>query len=330
MDSQKYMAQITAALNSAVAIAKNENNGKVADYIPELANVDTEYTAAAIKLADGDFVAVDDNPEHKFTMQSVSKTVIFIGLMEEYGAEKVYSWIRTEPTGRNFASISHLDSFGPLPSNPFVNAGAIALSSHIPGASTEEQLQWIDKWVTKLFGEKLEINTAVFNSELATSDKNRALAYLMRSNGVIVGDIEEILIPYINLCSYELGINTATNLPLLLANGGLDCSGNRIISEETAKQTVALMATCGLYDESGTYLVHTGMPAKSGVSGLIIAVATGRGGIAVFNHKVNEKGNSVRGYLMLRELSENLDWHFAAPWGYSRLDSKLHLDQKYV
>lgn len=330
MDSHKYIAQITEALNNAVNNAMKESSGSVADYIPELANVDPEYTAASIKLADGELISNNSKPGYKFTLQSVSKLISFIGLMEEFGAKKVYSWIRTEPSGQHFAAIGHLESFAPVPSNPFINAGAIALCNHIPGDNETEQLTWLDKWVEKLFDAKLEINQAVFHSEFNTADRNRSLAYLMRSTGIITGDVEEILKPYITLCSYEATIEQATYLPMLLANGGLNSKGKRIISENTVKQVVAIMATCGLYDESGTYLVHTGMPAKSGVSGLMIAVATGRGGIAVFNPRLNEKGGSIRGHIILRELSKVLDWHFAAPWGYARLDSKLHIDDRYA
>lgn len=330
MDSQKYIAQITEALQKAVALAKNESGGEAADYIPQLAKVDQEYTAAGIRLADGDVIIVNDKPDYKFTIQSVSKLVLLIGLMEEFGTEKVYSWINAEASGQHFASVSHLERFGPVPSNPLINAGAIALSGHIPGETAEAQAEWADRWVTKLFGEKLEINDGVFNSELTTADRNRSLAYLMRSTGVLEKEVEQILVPYFSLCSYETNVEQATYLPMLLANGGLDCNGNRIISENVTRHVVSIMVTCGLYDESGTYLVYTGMPAKSGVSGLIIAVATGRGGIAVFSPRLNEKGGSVRGHVILRELSEALDWHFAAPWGYARLDSKLHINEKYA
>ena len=329
MDSQKYIDQITAALNNAVKKSKSENSGVVADYIPELANVDYDYTAASIRVADGELISVNNLPDYRFTMQSVSKLITFIGLREELGT-KVYDWIGTEPSGQHFSSISHLDRFGPTPGNPLINAGAISLCSHIPGNSRIERLAWVDKWMTKLWGTNLEVNQDVFHSELKTADKNRSLAYLMRSTGVITTDVEETLYPYFSLCSYELTIEQATYLPMLLANGGLDCSGKRIISEETAKEAVAIMATCGLYDESGTYLLQTGMPAKSGVSGLMIAVATGRGGIAVFNPKLNDKGGSVRGHIILEEISKVLDWHFAAPWGYARIDSKLHIDDRYA
>jgi glutaminase len=271
-------------------------------------------------------------PEHdsyKFTMQSVSKLVVFIGLMEEFGPEKVYSWINTEPSGQHFASLYHLDKFGPIPSNPLINAGAIALCSHIPGSTISAQLTWVDTWVQKLFGTKLTVNQSVLHSEIATADRNRSLAYLMRSTRTLIGEVEQVLIPYFTLCSYETDIGTSAYLSMLLANGGLDFNGQRVISENTTKHTIAIMATCGMYDESGTYLVQVGMPAKSAISGLVTAVATGRGGISVYSPKVNDKGCSVRGYIILQELSNALDWHFAAPWGYAKVDSKLHINPDY-
>ena len=284
-----------------------------------------DYVAGAIRLQDGELISSGTNIEEKFTLQSVSKLVLLIGLMEEFGAERVFSWINAEPSGRSFAAVGYLDQFGSIPSNPLINAGAIALSGRIPGNQTE-QLEWVKTWTHRLFGAELSFNEAVFNSELLSADRNRSLGYLMRSTGVLQRDVEEVLIPYFALCSYEITIEQATYLPLLLANGGLSSSGKRIFSEDTSNNAVSIMATCGLYDESGMHLVKTGLPAKSSVSGLIVAVATGRGGIAVLSPRLNDKGNSVRGGIILDQLSNDLGWHFAAPWKYAKADSKLHID----
>ena len=308
----KLIKTITEALDKSVANSRHINGGRIANYIPELTNVDTNYLGAAILLSSGELITSGDNANYLFTVQSVSKLVLLIGLMEEFGASKVFSWIKVEPSEQSFASIRHLDQYGPVPSNPLINAGAISLSSRIPG-NPSEQKEWVHNWTKKLFGEKITFNDSVFNSELKHSDRNRSLAYLMKSTGVLVGEVEEVLIPYIMLCSFQLNVKQAAYLPMILANGGLAPDGKRIISEDTSNQVVAIMATCGLYNESGMHLVKTGLPAKSGVSGLIVAVATGKAGIAVSSPYINSKGTSIRGHAVLLELSRVLDWHFAAP-----------------
>ena len=328
MDSQKYLQQITAALEKAVETSRGDDKGWVADYIPELTNVNTNYVSACIQLSDGEQLCSGDSPNYRFTLQSVSKLVLLTGLIEEFGPDRVFSWIKAEPSGQPFAAIGHLDRYGPVPSNPLINAGAICLSGRIPG-NPQEQLEWVENWTTRLFNGALTFSQAVYDSEFSSADRNRSLAYLMKSTGVITRDVEEVLVPYLTLCSYEVNIQQAAYLPMLLANGGLTPQGKRIISEQTSNRVVSIMATCGLYDESGSHLVHIGLPAKSGVSGLIVAVATGRGGVAVMSPLLNTKGTSIRGHFILSELSKALGWHFATPWGYARIDSMLHRNDDY-
>lgn len=304
------MQTIQTILNTALERAGTNHEGHVAGYIPELANVVPETTAAAIMLTSGQtYVAGEDN--FVFTLQSVAKLVVLIGLLEEFGKQSVFSWVKAEPSGDSFASVARLDQFGPKPSNPMLNAGAIALCGHIPGKSTEQHIAWLQKWMAQLFGQPLSVNQAVLNSERETGDRNRALAYLLKANRIILRPVEEVLWVYFALCSFEVNVRQAAYLPMLLANGGLAPSGKRIISRQTVQQVVAVMATCGLYNESGGYLLRTGMPAKSGVSGLIVASALGKAGVAVFNPRVNPKGTSKRGEIILEHISQQLDWHFA-------------------
>jgi glutaminase len=319
MNREQYITHLSATLEDAVEEARQLEGGQVANYIPELANVDTSMLSTSLILADGTQISAGDAQEHAFTLQSVAKLIVLIGLMEEYGEHKIFSWIHPEPTGQSFASLPQIDRYDPVPANPMVNAGAIALCSRIPG-DTQARAQWLDTWVERLLGKHLNVNGKVFLSERNTSDRNRSIAYLLKSNGDLGLSVEDTLETYFYLCSFESDINTIARLPLILANGGIAPDGTRIISERTSNTTVAIMATCGLYNESGMHLVRTGMPAKSGVSGLIIAVATGRGGIAVCSPLLNEKGGSMRGHYLLTKVSQALDWHFAAPWGYMRLD----------
>lgn len=299
-------------LEDLVHTAEVNQEGKTADYIPELANVNQDLTAIAVQPLGGQLLSYSNSPLSPVTLQSTAKMIPLIGLLEEYG-EQVFEWVKVEPSGDDFASITRLEQFGPKPSNPMLNAGAITLCSHIPGKG-EQQFGWLEHWTQKLFNQRLSINPLVFASEKRTGNRNRALAYLLKSRSNLGADVHETLDLYFALCSYEANLEQMLFLPTLLANAGRDpSSGEQIISTETTKITLAIMATCGLYDETGTHMVKTGMPAKSGVSGYTIAVVPGKAGIVVLSPKVNAKGNSIRGEIMLEGLSKAMNWHFALP-----------------
>ena len=300
-------------LKQLVEISEKNQEGHTANYIPELANVDDNLTGIAVYPLGGEPIVYGNMPLPRITLQSVSKLIPLIGLLEEYGPEQVFEWVRVEPSGDEFASITRLEQFGPKPSNPMLNAGAIVLSSHIPGTG-ETQFAWLEKWVKICFNQRLAINPLVFASEKRTGDRNRSLAYLLNSRGNLGKPVRETLDLYFTLCSYETSLDQMLYLPTLLANCGDDpVTGKNILSKETCKITLAIMATCGLYDETGTHLVRTGMHAKRGVSGYTIATVTGKAGIAVISPRVNAKGNSIRGSIMLEGLSKAMDWHFALP-----------------
>ncbi len=303
----------TSLLKSLVTHAEENQDGETANYIPELSNVNKELTAIAVTAIGGKSVMFSNFPLHPITLQSTAKIIPLIGLLEEYGAEHVFEWVKVEPSGDEFASITRLEQFGPKPSNPMLNAGAITLCSHIPGVG-EQQFAWLGRWVLKLFNQHLGINPLVFASEKRTGNRNRSLAYLLYSRQNLGSNVQDTLDLYFSLCSYEANLLQMLYLPTLLANLGKDpISQEQIISANTCKITLAIMATCGLYDETGTHMVRTGMPAKSGVSGYTIAVVPGKAGIVVLSPRVNDKGNSIRGEIMLEELSKTMNWHFAAP-----------------
>ncbi|HAT7908692.1 TPA: glutaminase A [Legionella pneumophila] len=298
-------------LEELVHAAELNQEGKTADYIPELANVNQELTAIAVQPLGEKTLAYSNNSLHPVTLQSTGKMIPLIGLLEEFGADQLFEWVKVEPSGDDFASITRLEQFGPKPSNPMLNAGAIALCSRIPGVG-EQQFRWLEHWVQKLFNQRLSINPLVFASEKRTGNRNRALAYLLKSRNNLGADVHETLDLYFALCSYEAMLDQMLYLPAVLANRGHDPdTGEQILSIETCKITLAIMATCGLYDETGTHMVKTGMPAKSGVSGYTIAVVPGKAGIVVLSPRVNAKGNSIRGEIMLEGLSKAMNWHFA-------------------
>ena len=302
-----------AVLKKIVTNAAKNDEGHVANYIPELANVNQNITAIAVQPIDADSLIYSNGTIEPVTLQSTAKLIPLIGLLEEFGADKLFEWVKVEPSGDDFASITRLEQFGPKPSNPMLNAGAICLCSHIPG-DAEEQFAWLEKWIKILYNKNLRINPLVFASEKRTSDRNRALAHLLKSKGNLGSEVNASLDLYFSLCSYEAVIDDMLHLPSILANHGKSpVTGKTVLSAETCKITMAIMATCGLYDETGAHMVHTGMPAKSGVSGYTVAVVPGKAGICVFSPKINAKGNSIRGELMLQQLSKTMKWHFALP-----------------
>jgi glutaminase len=207
--------------------------------------------------------------------------------------------------------LARLETHGPIPANPLINAGAIALCGQLRG-SLEQRLAWLTRWAERLYGAKIQVDERVRASEERSANRNRAIAYLLKHGGVIDGDVDETLHVYFALCSLTGGVVEASYFTALLAHAGLvPGTQERRLSAATVAVVVSLMATCGMYNESGNYLVATGMPAKSGVSGVIVAVVPGVAGIAVASPRLNEKGGSVQGHLILRELSRRLSWHFA-------------------
>ncbi len=303
-------AEIQAILAAAVEKSRRNREGEPANYIPELATAPLEQTSAALQLTDGTRLSAGD-PSHDFTFQSSAKLLTLIGLLEERGPVEVFGIVGSEPSGDSFGSVARLETHGPKPANPLINSGAIALCGQLQG-SVERRVAWLHKWAERLYGAPLAIDEKVLASERVSADRNRAIAYFLKHSGVLKGDVNETLDVYFALCSFSGTVWEAAHLPAILAHGGrAPGSGERVLSKQTVAIVVSIMATCGMYNESGNYLMATGMPAKSGVSGVIVAVVPGIAGIAVASPRLNEKGGSVRGHLILRELSRKLGWHFA-------------------
>jgi glutaminase len=304
-------AKVQATLDAAVARSRRNLEGKPATYIPELATVPLENTSAAVLLTDGSLATSGEAASHRFTFQSSAKLVVLIGLLEERGPVEVFMTVGSEPSGDGFGSVARLETHGPIPANPLINSGAIALCGQLRGSVTE-RVAWLSRWAERLYGAPIPIDEKVRESERGSADRNRAIAHFLKHGGVLKGDVDETLDAYFALCSLSAGVREAAHLPALLAGGGRKPgTGQEVLSKRTVAIVVSIMATCGMYNESGNYLVATGMPAKSGVSGVIVSVVPGIAGIAVSSPRLNEKGGSVRGHQILRDLSRSLGWHFA-------------------
>jgi glutaminase len=304
-------AVVQAVLNFALEKARRNREGEPATYIPDLALVPLERTSAAVTLTSGDTIYAGDALSHEFTFQSSAKLLTLIGLLEERGPVEVFNIVGSEPSGDSFGSVARLETHGPKPANPLINSGAIALCGQLHG-TVERRVAWLRGWAERLYGRAIQIDHSVLANERASADRNRAIAYFLKHGGVLQGDVDETLDVYFALCSLSGGVREAAFLPAILAHGGLrPGSAERLLSKQTVAIVVSIMATCGMYNESGNYLMATGMPAKSGVSGVIVAVVPGIAGVAASSPRLNDKGGSVRGHLILRELSRQLGWHFA-------------------
>ncbi len=282
--------------------------GKVADYIPELSLMSPDLFCLSCVLTDGTAIETGDT-EQFFTMQSISKILSLSLAIEKLGMRKVFKYVDMEPSADSFNSLMRLEMTSPKPSNPFMNAGAIAICALLRnefGDGVFDELLAFTKLIT---GVRPEYNEKVFESERSTADRNRALAYFMKSTGLLHGDVEVFLDLYFRQCSIICTAQSLAKIGAMLASGGICAStGKRILRKKTVYTLLGLMTTCGLYNGSGEFAVRIGVPGKSGVSGGILAVVPGRMGVGVFSPPLDAKGNSVAGLNALEMLSERLNF----------------------
>ncbi|MCK4258475.1 MAG: glutaminase A [Halanaerobiales bacterium] len=282
--------------------------GQVASYIPELKKADPNILGAALVDLEGNLITSGDI-DYEFTIQSISKIItLAIALMEE-GEEKVFSVVGKEPTGDPFNSIIKLETLQPArPLNPMINAGAIAISSLIRGKNVEERFKKITDLIYRMTGkEKILYCEKVYLSEKRTGHRNRALTYFMLNDGVIQGEVEEILDLYFRQCAILLTVSDLARIGAVFANEGrsLD-TGEELINPRVARIIKTFMVTCGMYNSSGEFAIDVGIPAKSGVGGGIVAAVPGKVGIGVAGPALDEKGNSIAGIKVLEEVSKEL------------------------
>ena len=282
--------------------------GKPAHYIPELGKVDPSLFGIAIATTDGEVYGVGDT-QHPFTIQSVSKPFMYGYALNRYGREAVLKHVGVEPTGEAFNSIV-LDEVANRPFNPMVNAGAIAVAELMDGASQEQRTANMLALFGDLAGRPLGIDEAVFRSEEATGHRNRAIAYMMLNTGMIKGDPNDVLDLYFRQCSVNVTTRDLAIMAATLANDGTNpITGKKVFQAEYVRDVLSVMNSCGMYDYAGEWAYEVGMPAKSGVSGCIIAVIPGQIGIGVFAPPIDSHGNSLRGIRVCQEISKEFELH---------------------
>ena len=308
--------QFQALVEDAHARFAGVAEGKNADYIPILATIPSDLYGVAIATRDGHVYAAGD-VDYRFSIQSVSKPFTAALVMQQYGGpEIVAEKIGVEPTGLPFNSKLALEIYKARSVNPLVNAGAIAAVSLVKAKGEKERWALVKGNLEGFAGEKLPLLEKVYDSEYSTAWGNRGIANLLYNWERLYADPEESLRVYTRQCS--VGVNTK-DLALMgatLANGGVNPkTGQRMLDETSVPELLAIMQTAGFYDESGRWSFDTGLPAKTGVGGGIVAVVPGRFAIAAFSPRLNEAGNSVRAQKAIRYIAGKLGVGLFGPNG---------------
>jgi len=303
---------IQGYLDDLLARFRSLDDGQVADYIPELGLADPNWFGICIATQDG-FVYEAGDCRQPFTIQSISKPLTYGLALEAHGEATVLQKIGVEPSGDAFNAISLHPGTG-APRNPLINAGAIAACGLMPGTTVEDKTAHILDAFSRYAGRALDIDERVYGSESATGHRNRAIGWMLRNFDILAEEPTPTLETYFRQCSIRVTCRDLALMGATLANGGVNpVTRMRAVDQAQVGRVLSVMATCGMYDFSGEWLFHTGLPAKSGVGGGILAVQPGRIGIAVFSPRLDAQGNSVRGIAVCRELATGLDLHLLSP-----------------
>jgi glutaminase len=291
-------------------------DGEVASYIPALAEADPSRLAISLVTVDGRAYRAGDTAI-PFTVQSVSKPFVYALALADSGIDTVLAHVSTEPTGDAFNAVT-LEAGTGRPLNPMVNAGAIETACLVAGASPAEKSERILIGLSGFAGRELRVDEEVLASESESGDRNRALAYLMRGAGSLSLPVDDALAVYFAQCSVLVTSDDLAIMAATLAAGGVNpVTGRRVVPASVIEPVLSVMTTCGMYDAAGTWLFRVGLPAKSGVSGGVLAVLPGQFGLGVWSPPLDRQGNSVRGVLACEALSTDLGLHMLTPTGPS-------------
>jgi glutaminase len=303
-------AEIQAALDAAHAKYQTLKEGKNADYIPALAKVDSNIYGIALVTTDGKVYTAGDI-KSEVSIQSISKVFTMAKVIEEQGPDAIASTIGVDATGMRFNSIVSIElsqkAYGGPEMNSLVNPGAIATTSMVKGATRDEVWKSILGYYSDFAGRPLSVNQEVFKSEADTNQRNQAIGYLMYAYGYIKANPMQATDVYTEQCSVSVNAKDLALMAGTLANAGKNpATSKQVMKADYVPKVLAVMATAGLYDDSGKWLFRTGLPGKSGVGGGLIAVSPGRFGIAVVSPPLDEAGNSVRAQKAIADVSNAL------------------------
>jgi glutaminase len=307
VDAQNDVQMIVSA---AFSKYKDVKTGKNADYIPALAHVDPNLFGIAVIGRDGKAYTAGDVAK-EVSIQSISKVFTMARVIQDLGPEAVEKRIGVDATGMRFNSIVSVElsykALGGPEMNPLVNPGAITATSMVPGATADAVWNNIIGTYNDFAGRSLSVLQDVYKSESDSNQRNQAIGMLMHAYGYIKQNPAQATDLYTRQCSVGVTAKDLATMAATLAFGGRNpVTGKQAIDSEKVPYVLAVMATAGLFDDSGKWLYHTGLPAKSGVGGGIIAVAPGKFGIAVVSPPLDEAGNSIRAQMAIREIANRL------------------------
>jgi glutaminase len=299
-------SKIDAAIKAAHDRYKTLQEGKNADYIPALAEVPSTYFGIAVVGSDGKVHEVGDT-KPLFSIQSISKVFTAALVMQESGAKKLEETVGVDATGQVFNSITAVEQYKGKEQNPFVNPGAIATVGNVKGTSPDEIWKKIVGIHSDFAGRQLEVNQPVYKSESDTNQRNRAISMLMSAYERFPMDHAVAVDLYTRQCSINVSARDLAIMGATLAFGGRNpVTGKQVIDPAHVPGVLAIMATAGMYDDSGKWLFDTGLPTKSGVGGGLVAVSPGKAGIGTFSPPLDAAGNSVRGMKAINDITKAL------------------------
>lgn len=297
---------VEALLEQGYQAALSMTEGEVADYIPALASVSPDLFGVCIVGVSGRVFSIGD-VTHRFSIQSVSKPFVFALVCEAIGHQQARSKLGVNSTGQPFNSVMAIELGADRTMNPMVNAGAMATTSLIPGATADDKWQFIQRGLSRFAGRDLDLNVEVFESEMASNRRNQGIAHLLHSYDRMYFDPGQTTDVYTRQCSLNVSAQDLAVMAATLADGGLNpITREQVVDAATCSRVLAVLATAGLYERTGDWLYEIGLPGKSGVSGGIITMAPGKGGFGTFSPRLDQAGNSVRGQAITRYLSEAL------------------------
>jgi glutaminase len=297
---------VAATVREAFEAAAGNDEGSLAESIPALARASRHHFGVSLVGVDG---RVHDHGDTAvpFTIQSLSKPLVFAAVCQELGPAEAQRLLGVNATGLPFNSVMAIELNPHRTTNPMVNAGAIAATSLVPGATPEARFEFIRERISRFAGRPLEMDEEVYRCEAATNQRNRGIAKLLEGYGRLYGDALEATDVYTRQCSLLVTARDVAVIAATLADGGVNpLTGDRVIDADCAVRTLAVLATAGLYEISGDWLYDIGLPAKSGISGGLFTVAPGKAGLGVFAPPLDAAGNSVKGQLVARHLSAAL------------------------
>ena len=287
------------------------HEGTLPSYIPELSRADPNLFGIAVATPDGQVRTAGDATT-PFTIQSISKPFVYALALADWGMDALLQRVGAEPSGEAFNAISLEEGTG-RPDNPMVNAGAIVTTSLVEATDAAHRFERIRSLLSRFAGRELQLDEEVFASEWRSADRNRALAYLMRNAGSLTADVDDTLEVYFKQCSLLVSTTDLAVMSVTLAANGVNpLTGDAVVTPDVARHVLTMMATCGLYDYSGEWMLRVGMPAKSGVSGGLIAASPGQFGVGLFSPRLDSRGNSVRAVQACQLLSDRYELHALA------------------